>query len=301
MEQELVGIKELYDVNLRLLKPLEIGSKKYDINESILSFSVAEIAQFQEQKRRVSAKGGYNNPVLINWEVDKEVSFAITHGVLSPLSWALLSNSKLKEPAYKSVQYNEKVRTIEDNGYLYADLKYCPNSCDIKLGAQPNPYNEPLPMGRRPELLLKPLPPTKKKWIFIYDMDTGKRIFDFQIYQNRIFLQSPAREIFVDYTFYYEDKIRVIEVGNRLVNGFLRLEGKMSVKDDRSGEVSTGILELPKIKLSSSLSVKLGSDYSNSTVSDFYFTGYPNEDERRENQSVAYITFLDKELTGDYI
>jgi hypothetical protein len=38
------GIKELYDVNIRLLKPLEIGSKKYDINESILSFSTAEIA-----------------------------------------------------------------------------------------------------------------------------------------------------------------------------------------------------------------------------------------------------------------
>jgi len=87
----------------------------------------------------------------------------------------------------------------------------------------------------------------------------------------------------VDYTFCYEDKIKVIEVGNRLVNGFLKLDGKMSVKDDKSGEVTTGILELPKIKLSSSLSIRLGSNYDNSTVSDFYFTGYPNEDERREN------------------
>jgi hypothetical protein len=39
-----VGMKELYDVNVRLLRPLEIGNKKYDINESILSFSTAEIA-----------------------------------------------------------------------------------------------------------------------------------------------------------------------------------------------------------------------------------------------------------------
>jgi len=57
----------------------------------------------------------------------------------------------------------------------------------------------------------------------------------------------------------------------------------MSVKDDRTGEVSTGILELPKIKLSSSLSVKMGSNYDNSIVSDFYFTGYFDESERREN------------------
>lgn len=301
MDDNFVGIKELYDVNLRLLKPLEIGKIKYDTNEAVLSFSRAEIAQFQESKRNVSARGGYHNPALVNWEIDREVSFGITHGVLSPVSWALLSNSVLKEPTCKSVQFCETVHIIENKEYMYVDLKYCPNACDEKIGAQPNPYNEPLPMGRRPELLLKPLPPSKKKWIFVYDAETGKRIREFQIYMNRLFLQEPAKRVVVDYTFCYEDKIKVIEVGNRLVNGFLKLDGKMSVKDDKSGEVTTGILELPKIKLSSSLSIRLGSNYDNSTVSDFYFTGYPNEDERRENQAVAYVTFLDKELTGDYI
>ena len=87
------GIKELYDVSLRLNKPLEIGSKKYDINETILTFKTAEIAQIVEDKQDVAARGGYHNPVLVNWEVDKEMRFAITHGVLSPRSWSLLSNS----------------------------------------------------------------------------------------------------------------------------------------------------------------------------------------------------------------
>lgn len=301
MNTQFFGIKELYDINLRLLKPLEIGKIKYDINESILSFSRAEIAQLQEHKRNTYAHGGFHDNVLVNWEIDKEVSFAITHGVLSPVSWALLSNSVLKEPTKKSVSFCETLHTIEANDYLYVDLKYCPNCCECRLGAQPNPYNEPLPMGRQPELLLKPLPPSKIKWIFVYNAETGERIREFQIYMNRIFLQQPCRRVVVDYTFCYEDKIKIIEIGNRLVNGFLKLDGKMSVKDDKSGEVSTGILELPKIKLSSSLSVKLGSNYENSTVSDFYFTGYPNEDDRREKQAVAYITFLDRELTGDYI
>ena len=117
-------------------------------------------------------------------------------------------------------------------------------------------------MGRRPELMLKPLPPSKTKWIFIYDMETGRRIREFEIYQNRIFFREDVRKVAIDYTFDCEDKIRVIEVGNRLLNGFLRLTGKMSVKDEKSGEVTTVILEMPKIKLSSSLSIALGKNYN---------------------------------------
>jgi len=71
-----------------------------------------------------------------------------------------------------------------------------------------------------------------------------------------------VRKVEVDYTFDYEDKIRTLEVGNRLLNGFLRLQGKMSVKDEKSGEVTTAILEMPKIKLSSSLSIRLGKNYN---------------------------------------
>jgi hypothetical protein len=46
--ENFVGIKELYDVNLRLNRPLEIGGRKYDINETILSFKTAEMAQVNE-------------------------------------------------------------------------------------------------------------------------------------------------------------------------------------------------------------------------------------------------------------
>lgn len=297
-----VGMKELYDVSLRLNAPLEIGKIKYDINEPILTFSTVELSQINENISSVSARGGYHNTALVNWEVDREMTFAVTHGVLSPKSWALLSNSKLVEPDVKSVQYVEQLKAIEDGDYCYVDLKFYPNSCDEKFGAQPNPCNEPLPMGRRPELMLKPLPPSRTKWIFVHDIETGARIRDFKIYRNRIYFTCPVREVSVDYTFDYGDNIKVIEVGNRLLNGFLRLDGKMSVKDEKSGRVTTAILEMPKIKLSSSLSMRLGKNYDASTVSDFFFTGYPDENtRRREEQLIAKVTFLDTELTGDYI
>ncbi len=228
--ENLVGIKELYDVNIRLNKPLEIGKKKYDINESILSFSIAEIAQIQQAKTEKSATGGYLNNTLINWSNDREVNFAITHGVLSPKSWSILSNSKLSEPQEKSIPFNEEIVAVDTDEYCYVDLKHIANNVD-RLGAQPNPFNEPLPMGRRPELLLKPLPPSKEKWIFCYDAETGRRIRDFEVWQNRVYFKEPYRKVLVDYTFTYENGIQTLEIGNRLMNGFVRLEGKMSAKD----------------------------------------------------------------------
>ena len=295
------GIKELYDVNIRLNNPIEFNGKKFKTNETLLVFKTAEIADISENTASRQARGGYHNNPLINWETDKSMDFAITHGVLSPVSWALLSNSKIDMPKTKSVSYNEILDVIEENDYCYVDLKYKPNHCNCIMGVQGNPCNEPLPMGRRPELMLKPLPPSKDKFIFVYDNENGERIDDFEIYQNRLFFKSPHRHVYVDYTFEYEDKIKVIRVGDRLFNGFLSLTGKMSVKDEKSGEVTTAILEIPKIKLSSSLSMRLGKNYDNSTVSDFFFTGYPDENIRREKQTVCKITFLDKELTGDYI
>lgn len=295
------GIKELYDVSIRLNSPIEFCGKKFDTNETLLLFKTAELADITERKSITQARGGYNNNLLINWETDMEMDFSLSHGVLSPISWALLSNSKIELPKSKSVSYNELVKTIETDDYCYADLKYIPNHCNCTMGIQGNPCNEPMPMGRRPELPLKPLPPSKQKFIFVYDAETGQRITDFEVFENRLFFKEPHRKIYVDYTFEYEDKIKVIRVGDRLFNGFLSLTGKMSVKDENSGAVSTAILEIPKIKLSSNLSMRLGSEYTNSTVSDFFFTGYPEENVRKEKQTVCKITFLDKELTGDYI
>jgi hypothetical protein len=45
-----------------------------------------------------------------------------------------------------------------------------------------------------------------------------------------------------------------------LTNGYLSLEGKTRVKDDITGQVTTGIIKIPKLKLMSDLSMRLGQD-----------------------------------------
>ena len=58
-------------------------------------------------------------------------------------------------------------------------------------------------------------------------------------------------------------------MGKQLIPGFLRLEGKTRVKDDISGKVRTGIIEIPKLKLMSDLSMRLGKN-ANPVAANFY-------------------------------
>lgn len=297
--ENLVGMKELYDINIRLNQTLTIGNRTYDINETILSFEKAEIAQVQESKTHKAARGGYNNNLLVDWEVDDQATFSISHGVLSPTTWAVLSNSKLNEKKYKSVSYKEEKDIIEDNDCWYCLLKYIPNHINGKWGIQGNPENEPLPMGRKSWLPLKPLPPSKDKYIFCYDGETGQRIMKFELCGNKVIFKGEHRKVVVDYTFDYEDNAIELSVGNRLFNGFLNLTAKMTTKDYITGEPKTAILEIPRLKLNSNLAMRLGINYDSPVVSDFYFVGYPEEG--RNDNKIFNLTFLDKELTGDYI
>lgn len=301
MDNNLVGMKEMYDINIRLNQPLEIGGRKYDINETILSFERADIAQVQENKGHKQARGGYNNNLLIDWEVDKEATFAITHGILSPTTWAVLSNSKLNKKGAKSISYKEQLDVIEGDKCWYADLKFIPNHVDGEWGLQGNPENEQMPMGRREWLPLKPLPPQPDKFMFCYDMETGNRIMKFEVLGNRVIFRGEHRKVMVDYTFDYVDNILQLDIGNRLFNGFLNLTAKVTTKDFFSGEPRTAILEIPRLKINSSLAMKLGTTYDQPVVSDFYFTGYPLEGQKAEMNSVCKLTFLNMELTGEYV
>jgi hypothetical protein len=47
-------------------------------------------------------------------------------------------------------------------------------------------------------------------------------------------------------------------VGRPLTNGYLSLSGKTRVKDEITGQVTTGIINIPKLKLMSDLSMRLG-------------------------------------------
>jgi len=50
----------------------------------------------------------------------------------------------------------------------------------------------------------------------------------------------------------------MVTVGEKLIKGYLQLEGKTRVKDDITGKTHTAILRIPRLKLVSDLSMRLG-------------------------------------------
>ena len=55
------SLKELYDVRIKTTYPIEINGKQLEIGETIAMFDRIKIANFEEIKSFIAARGGYLN------------------------------------------------------------------------------------------------------------------------------------------------------------------------------------------------------------------------------------------------
>ena len=220
-----LGFKELYEVSLKTTSIIEVGGTTVEVGETIASFDKIQIANFQEIKENVSARGGYGNSALIYWDATKELKLSFTQGVFSKIQFALMTNSNLVSNEGK------EIITINTRNEYESDEK-----------------------GRifTGRVLREP--------IFVYDKLTGKKITDWTFLDQTIYLNQQYKEVVVDYCYDYYNGFTKIIVGRPLTTGFLSLTGKMRVKDDITGKVVTGIIKIPKLRLMSDLSIRVGSD-----------------------------------------
>ncbi len=220
-----IGFKELYEVSLKATYPIEMSDRKIEVGETIAVFDKIQIGNFEEKKSFFSANGGYDNRAHVWWEETKEVRVSLVQGVFSKEHLALMTNAKLVNDEGRSVidvNYREVVETDESG---VATVKY--------------PIKTP---------------------VFVYDKATGKKLTDFTYAENSITIGQGYKEIVVDYYYSYDNGYSILSFGRMLTNGYLSLEGKTRVKDDITGQVTTGIIKIPKLKLMSDLSMRLGQD-----------------------------------------
>lgn len=258
MENEL-GTKELYEVFLKATYPIEMGERKIEVGETIARFDKVQLAEFVDNKKFTTANGGYENAPRIWWEETKEVSVNIIQGIFSTSQLAIMSNANLtstQEPTVLSCR--EAVETDETGKTI---LKYNPTGS-----------------------------------VFVYSATTGEKYTDFTVTENVLSLGIPYKELFVDYSYFYDNGYQTITLGNTLTNGYLSLEGKMRVKDDITGQVRTGIIRIPKLKLMSNLSIRLGSNLM-PMVGKVSAVAVP--DGRRGNKKVMEIIFLNDDIDSD--
>ena len=256
-----IGFKELYEVSLKATYPIEINGRIVEIGENIAVFDKILISTFEEKKDIVSANGGIGNAALIWWEDTKEMRIQFAQGVFSKQQLALMTGAKMVHKFQEALLVSKREFTeIDGNG-----------RCQI----------EKTPVGQ----------------VFIYDKETGSKIVDFaQIDNNITFYGITYREIIIDYQYNFYGNYEILTVGQNITGGYLSLEGKTRVKDDITGQVTTGIIKIPKLKLLSNLSMRLGKD-AVPLVGRLDAVAVP--DGERGRKKVMEIIFLDEDIDSD--
>ena len=256
-----LNFKELYSVSLKTTYPIEVGGNKLEAGETIAYFDKVQIANFQEIKNTASANGGYGNRAQIFWESTKEVKISLTQGVFSKTQLALMTNAKLvNNLGHENIPIHTR-EEYESTGSARITLKHTPRDT-----------------------------------IFIYDKTTGQKITNWTMSNNAIRVPEPYREYVVDYQYDYYNGCSTLCVGRPLTTGFLSLTGKMRVKDDTTGKVVTGIIKIPKLRLMSDLSMRVGSD-AIPQVGRLDAVAVPEG--ARGQQKVMEIIFLNDDIDAD--
>jgi hypothetical protein len=252
------GIKELYSVALKATYNMDIGEKTYEKDEVILRFDKILIAHINEDRSSISATGGYNNKSLITWDNTKDVRFTCTEGVLSKTSLAVISNSKI-------IQQNKGE-----------------NISVPVIGEEITPVNGYVTLKHKPN-----------GTGFIYNKETGEKLYSNLTEQT----YATIYPVVADYNYDYSNGADTFEIGNKLFKGYIKLEGKMRLKDDSDGHDKNAIITIPHIKIISSLAMRLGKN-ADPTVGNFSFIGYPTG--MRGAEQVMSIQVLNDDIDSDF-
>ena len=256
------GLKELYDLTLKATFPIEMDGRKFETGEVIARFDKIQLANFREITSRISANGGKSNPALIIWEDPKEIQLTFSQGVFSKRQFALLSNANLlKKAPEESVLISEHYSGESD-------------------------VNGRISLGRE-----------NISQVFVYDAKTYDKIKPISVDLERgvIVLAKNFQDVEIDYQYRYVNDMSIMKIGQKLIGGFLLLEGKARVKDDITGKTHTAILRIPRLKLVSDLSMRLGRE-AGPLLANFAAIGYPGVG---KDKMVMEMLFLNDDIDAE--
>lgn len=259
MDNTIYGLKEIYECVLKATYDMKMGSRLITAGEPIVIFDSLQFANFSEIKNFASAKGGYGNQSWVTWESTKELPLTFSQGVFSQTQLALLGNSAITEKPEVLVPKQELLELDEN---LQMQLRYKPE-------------------GK----------------VFVYNRGNGKKYEQITIEDNVIKVAdgNAYDDISVYYDFLYEGA-SVINIGRQAIPGYLEFTGKTRLKDDVTGKLVTGILHMPKVKLMSDFSIRLGNNVP-PAVGNFKIVGYPTGS--KGSEKVMEFISLNDDIDSD--
>ena len=233
------SFKDLEKVTLKSTCNMKIGNREILPGEILARFDKLQIANLDEIVSTVTANGGFDNRAHVYWTSTKAIRVTFSQGVFSKEQFALMVNAHIVDPARapKIMITEQEVLESDENGSI--SLKYVP-----------------------------------QEKLFIYDEETGEKITDYERDGKDINIGAAFKTVVVSYEYEYESDKTIFLIGQYLFNGFLELEGRTKIKDDVTGQVTTGIFKIPKLRLVSDLSIRLGAQAS-PVVGSFRAEGVP--------------------------
>lgn len=252
-----VNFKELYDVSLKTTIPITINEHQIEAGETVAFFDRIQLGTFSERKEFDSARGGESNIPYIWWEESKDLSVVLTQGVFSLSQLSILTGSQMAtEIEPFLLSARERVET-DENGL--ATLGQIPTRC------------------------------------FCYDAQTGEKQ-NYTVDAQTIIGARPYQELIIDYEYFYAGGAKILQVGRPFTNGYLTLEGRTKIKDSVTGQITTSVIKIPKLKLMSDLILQLGKNGS-PLMGTLRGTAYP--DGPRGERKIMEQYFLGEEIDSD--
>ena len=262
MENEF-GLKELTDLTLKVTYPIEMAGRIFEPGEVIARFDKIQLANFKEVTSRVSANGGFDNRSHVIWEDPKEIQLSFTQGIFSARQFALLSNARLID--------EQDEEGIIISGHYSGESDEEGKILVGKVGISD---------------------------VFVYDAKTYEKItpksIDFK--NGKIVIDFQYKDVEVDFNYRYYEKVTSCILGRKLIQGYLQLEGKSRVKDDITGKTRTVILRIPRLKLVSDLTMRLGRE-ATPVLANFNAIGLPVGG--KGSKKIMELLFLNDDIDAD--
>jgi len=257
------GMQELYFVQLKSTYPIEIKGKQIAAGEVVAAFDKIQIANFKDIHREVSSQGGYQNRKLLIWNRTEGVDLVFTQGIFSKTQFGLMNNSRLLSTDEDQLIHISQRDELETNKSGIITLTH-------------------KPIGN---------------WIFVYNKETGEKLTGLKMISPTE-IQTPLvyKDVIVDYEYGYDNGANVSVIGEELFDGFLSLEGRSRIKDDVTGEVHTVIIKIPKLKITSSFNLVLG---TNAQPVVGKFSGTAMSVGERKDCKALEIYFLEDDIDKD--
>ena len=261
------SFKDFEKVQLKSTLNMEIGNRKIVPGEVLAYFDKIQIAGFQEVNEHVSAHGGYGDRDRVFWNTLQAIKLNFSQGVFSQDQFALLLNSKILVPAVNSTYLVSEYEVLE----VDENLKITLSRQNIKTNT-----------------------------LFIYNKETGNLLQNHWTIQDSTVTFDNTVTAFTEVICTYEwncaAAAKIVEVGSELLKGYVSLEGRTRIKDDTIGTVTTGIIKIPKLKLMSDVSIRLGENASPMVAS---FSGEAVPVGSRGNSYAMEFYCLGTYLDGD--